>query len=57
MKLRDQLLKEHSKSNCDKIVRWIGDDQSRLQAQRAEIHMLQGEMDDALRSSGEGEVR
>lgn len=30
MKLREQLLKEHSKANCDKIVQWIGSDQSRF---------------------------
>ncbi len=30
MKLREQILKEHSKSNCDKIVRWIGNNQQRF---------------------------
>ena len=30
MTLREQLLKEHSKTNCDKIVRWIGNDQLRF---------------------------
>jgi len=32
MELRDQLLKEHSRSNCDKIVRWIGNNQQRFDA-------------------------
>lgn len=27
MKLREQILKEHSKANCDKIVKWVGSDQ------------------------------
>ena len=30
MNLRDQILKEHSKPNCDKIVKWVGDDQQRF---------------------------
>jgi len=30
MKLREQLLKEHSRANCDKIVKWIGSDQKRF---------------------------
>jgi hypothetical protein len=30
MKLREQLLKEHSKSNCNAIVEWIGDSQARF---------------------------
>jgi hypothetical protein len=30
MKLREQLLKEHSKANCDTIVKWIGRDQQRF---------------------------
>lgn len=30
MDLRKQLLKEHSKANCDKIVRWVGGDQQRF---------------------------
>ena len=30
MVLREQLLKEHSKSNCDKIVKWIGSSQQRF---------------------------
>jgi hypothetical protein len=30
MKLREQLLKEHSRANCDKIVKWIGEDQHRF---------------------------
>lgn len=30
MKLREQLLKEHSRVNCDKIVAWIGNDQQRF---------------------------
>lgn len=30
MKLRDQLLKEHSKANCTAIVNWIGDSQKRF---------------------------
>lgn len=30
MKLRDQILKEHSKANCDKIVKWIGESQERF---------------------------
>ena len=30
MKLREQLLKEHSRANCDKIVAWIGDSQERF---------------------------
>lgn len=30
MKLRDQILKEHSKANCDLIVKWVGDSQQRF---------------------------
>jgi hypothetical protein len=30
MTLRDQLLKEHSKANCNTIVQWIGDSQQRF---------------------------
>ena len=30
MKLREQLLKEHSKSNCTGIVNWVGDSQERF---------------------------
>lgn len=30
MKLREQLLKEHSKTNCTAIVNWIGDSQQRF---------------------------
>ncbi len=30
MDLRTQLLKEHSKANCNKIVKWIGADQQRF---------------------------
>ena len=30
MNLREQILKEHSKSNCDKIVRWVGKNQQRF---------------------------
>jgi hypothetical protein len=30
MTLRDLLLKEHSKTNCDTIVEWIGDSQQRF---------------------------
>ncbi|MEO6314021.1 MAG: hypothetical protein ABIU63_03175 [Chitinophagaceae bacterium] len=30
MQLKEQLLKEHSKANCNKIVRWIGKDQQRF---------------------------
>jgi hypothetical protein len=30
MKLREQILKEHSKANCDTIVKWIGDSQPRF---------------------------
>lgn len=30
MNLREQLLKEHSRANCDKIVKWIGCDQKRF---------------------------
>ena len=30
MILRDQILKEHSKANCNAIVRWIGDSQPRF---------------------------
>ena len=30
MKLREQLLKEHTKANCVRIVKWVGDDQQRF---------------------------
>ncbi len=30
MKLREQILKEHSKANCNAIVKWIGDSQLRF---------------------------
>ena len=30
MTLRDQILKEHSKANCNAIVKWIGNSQSRF---------------------------
>ena len=30
MKLRDQILKEHSKANCNAIVKWIGFSQQRF---------------------------
>lgn len=30
MKLREQILKEHSKANCDLIVKWVGDSQQRF---------------------------
>lgn len=30
MNLREQILKEHSKANCDAIVKWIGDSQQRF---------------------------
>src|SRR5205809_4246228 len=30
MTLREQILKEHSKNNCNAIVKWIGDSQSRF---------------------------
>jgi len=30
MKLRDQILKEHSKANCNTIVQWVGDSQQRF---------------------------
>jgi hypothetical protein len=30
MKLREQLLKEHSKANCLKVVRWVGDSPERF---------------------------
>jgi hypothetical protein len=26
MNLRDQILKEHTKENCEKIIRWVGND-------------------------------
>ncbi|MEO5681424.1 MAG: hypothetical protein ABIQ88_02220 [Chitinophagaceae bacterium] len=32
MNLREQLLKEHSRTNCDKIVKWIGTNQQRFDA-------------------------
>jgi hypothetical protein len=30
MKLRETILKPHSKASCDRIVKWIGDDQKRF---------------------------
>lgn len=30
MKLREQLLKEHTKANCLRIVKWVGKDQTRF---------------------------
>jgi len=30
MKLREQILKAHSKANCDKIVKWVGDNPDRF---------------------------
>lgn len=30
MNLREQLLREHSKANCDKIVQWTGNNQQRF---------------------------
>lgn len=30
MDLREEILKEHSKAQCDKIVQWIGNDQKRF---------------------------
>lgn len=30
MDLRDEILKEHSKAQCDKIVRWVGNSQRRF---------------------------
>jgi hypothetical protein len=30
MKLRETILKEHSKANCMRIVKWVGDDQERF---------------------------
>ncbi len=30
MDLRETILKEHSKKNCDKIVSWVGDDQKKF---------------------------
>lgn len=30
MKLREQILKEHSKANCQKIVQWVGGSQKRF---------------------------
>ena len=30
MNLRDTILAEHSKANCNRIVKWIGDDQKRF---------------------------
>jgi hypothetical protein len=30
MKLRETILKEHSKANCIRIVKWVGDDQKRF---------------------------
>ena len=30
MNLREEILKEHSKAQCDKIVKWVGSDQKRF---------------------------
>lgn len=30
MKLRDRILKEHSRANCTAVVKWIGDSQTRF---------------------------
>src|SRR5689334_19715854 len=30
MKLRETILKEHSKANCARIVKWVGNDQKRF---------------------------
>src|SRR3989337_3469804 len=30
MKLREQILKEHTKANCDLIVKWVGNSQQRF---------------------------
>lgn len=30
MNLREEILKEHSKAQCDKIVKWVGDSQQRF---------------------------
>ncbi len=30
MNLREEILKEHSKAQCNKIVQWIGNDQNRF---------------------------
>lgn len=30
MKLRDEILKEHSKAQCNKIVKWVGSNQQRF---------------------------
>ena len=30
MKLRETILKEHSKANCRRIVKWVGNDQKRF---------------------------
>ena len=30
MKLRETILKEHSKANCRRIVKWVGDDQKKF---------------------------
>jgi hypothetical protein len=30
MKLREEILREHSKTQCEKIVRWVGDDKDRF---------------------------
>lgn len=30
MNVREELLKEHSKAQCNKIVKWVGDDQKRF---------------------------
>jgi hypothetical protein len=32
MKLRETILKEHSKANCTRIVKWIGSDQKKFDA-------------------------
>ncbi len=31
MNLRDEILKEHSKAQCNKIVQWVGDSQKRFE--------------------------
>jgi hypothetical protein len=30
MNLRNQILKEHTKQNCEKIIRWVGEDPARF---------------------------
>ena len=30
MNLRDQILKEHTKNNCEKIIRWVGNDSAKF---------------------------